>query len=366
MIGQPVRRREDLRLLTGRGPLQRRCQPAGPGLCGHGALAARARAHPLDRHRRGDARRRACSRCSPARDCTADGLKPDPARPWSRHPADIALDNSDGSPTLHPRRIFRCRPTRRASSARSSRWSSPTPLPRPRTAPSWSRSTTSRCRAVTHTPRAAAAGRAARLRRGRAPTSASTRSSATPAATDAAFARAAHVVAVRDLGAARHRRADGAARRDRRHTMPRPAATRSMPAAAARCGRRRDLAIDARRRPTTACAWSCTTSAAISARAARSMPEFALVAWAARRRRPPGEMDLRAQRILPQRLPGARSRGRRRAGARSRRAISWRCAAPTSAISAPTRSPSARCRRASRSCRASTTCRRRISAPAPR
>ena len=41
---------------------------------------------------------------------------------------------------------------------------------------------------------------------------------------------------VRDLGAARHRRADGAARRARRLRCRRPAATPSMPATAARCG----------------------------------------------------------------------------------------------------------------------------------
>ena len=44
-------------------------------------------------------------------------------------------------------------------------------------------------------------------------------------------------------------------------------------------------------------------------------------------RRPAGEMDLRAQRILPQRLSGPRSHGRGRAGARRGRANSSRCAA---------------------------------------
>ena len=45
-IGQPVRRKEDLRLLTGQGRYSDDVNLPGPGLCGDGALAARACAHP--------------------------------------------------------------------------------------------------------------------------------------------------------------------------------------------------------------------------------------------------------------------------------------------------------------------------------
>ena len=48
-------------------------------------------------------------------------------------------------------------------------------------------------------------------------------------------------------------------------------------------------------------------------------PEFAVVCWAARRLRAAGQMDLRALGIFPVRLPGPRSRGEGRTGARCRR-----------------------------------------------
>ena len=48
-------------------------------------------------------------------------------------------------------------------------------------------------------------------------------------------------------------------------------------------------------------------------------PEFALVAWAAKRRRPAGQMDLRAQRRVPERLSRPRPAVRGRACARRRR-----------------------------------------------
>ena len=60
-IGQPVRRREDLRLLTGRGRYSDDVNVRRPGLCGHGALAACACAHPFHRHRRSERRPR-CAR----------------------------------------------------------------------------------------------------------------------------------------------------------------------------------------------------------------------------------------------------------------------------------------------------------------
>ena len=92
--------------------------------------------------------------------------------------------------------------------------------------------------------------------------------------------------------------------------------------------------------------------------------EQPLVAWAARKARPPGEMDVRSQRSLAQRLSGPRPRGGSGARARRRTAISSRCAATTSEISARAPATTRWSRRASRSCRASIACRPRISAPA--
>ena len=59
-------------------------------------------------------------------------------------------------------------------------------------------------------------------------------------------------------------------------------ATRCTPAPAAWCGRRHELAAILGVRRTT-CASSAATSAAISAPATPSIPEFALVVWAAKR-----------------------------------------------------------------------------------
>ena len=99
-----------------------------------------------------------------------------------------------------------------------------------------------------------------------APTSASTRTSATRGDRSRVRARRAYRE-VRDLGAARHRRADGAARRGRRTTIPRPATTRSTPAAAARAAEERSR-DHARRAGGRRARRHRTTSAAISARAA--------------------------------------------------------------------------------------------------
>ena len=65
-------------------------------------------------------------------------------------------------------------------------------------------------------------------------------------------------------------------------TIRRPTSTRCTPAPAAWCGRRTSLPTSsACRRPT--CASSAATSAATTARATPSIPEFALVVWAAKR-----------------------------------------------------------------------------------
>ena len=121
------------------------------------------------------------------------------------------------------------------------------------------------------------------LGRGRARISASTPRSATPRRPRAAFARAAHVVRLetwvqRVTGVPMEPRAAVGRLRCRR-----PAATRSTPAAAAWCGQKNELAVDPRRAAEQVRVIVAATSAAISAPATAFYPEFALVAWAARR-----------------------------------------------------------------------------------
>ena len=82
-------------------PLQRRYQRAGSGLRGDGPLAARTCANPFDRV--------AAAHAAPGvlavltgHDMLADGLKPIPHAVRTGHPADIQLENTDGSPPFIP------------------------------------------------------------------------------------------------------------------------------------------------------------------------------------------------------------------------------------------------------------------------
>ena len=52
-------------------------------------------------------------------DFLADGIKPIPHKPWSQHPAEITLHEPGRRADRSRRRTSRCRPTRRASSARA-------------------------------------------------------------------------------------------------------------------------------------------------------------------------------------------------------------------------------------------------------
>ena len=101
MIGQSLRRREDLRLLTGRGRYSDDVNV--PGQC-HAVMVRSPHAHAELRST--DA---AAALAAPGvlavltgRDMLADGLKPIPHAVRTGHPADIALDNSDGSPPFIP------------------------------------------------------------------------------------------------------------------------------------------------------------------------------------------------------------------------------------------------------------------------
>ena len=140
--------------------------------------------------------------------------------------------------------------------------------------------------------------------------------------------------APRHLGAARDRRADGAARRRRRLRRGDAALHALCRLGGVVAPRRR-----ARRRPRRAGERGARRSRATSAAtSAPATPSIRSSRWS------PGRRGASAGRSsgpasgarLPQRLPGPRPRGRRRAGARRRRARSWRCAAATPATSAPT------------------------------
>src|SRR5438477_11614419 len=100
-IGQPVRRREDLRLLTGKGRYSDDINLPGQA---YAVMVRSPHAHALIRMI--DA---AAARAMPgmlavltAEDVEADGLRPLPHISNS-HPADIQIKNRDGSPTIVPK-----------------------------------------------------------------------------------------------------------------------------------------------------------------------------------------------------------------------------------------------------------------------
>ena len=143
-IGQPLRRKEDLRLLTGGGRYSDDVNLPGQAYaCVLRSPHAHARIRSIDT---------AAARAMPGvlavltgADVKADGLKDIPHTPIPmKPPADILLANRDGSRTATRRRTC-CRPTACATSA--SRWSmvvAETLAQPPRTPPSASRWTTSR------------------------------------------------------------------------------------------------------------------------------------------------------------------------------------------------------------------------------
>ena len=101
MIGQPVRRREDLRLLTGRGRYSDDINVPGQAY----AVMVRS-AHPHALIRGIDT---AAASAAPGvlavltgRDMLDDDLKPIPHAVRTGHPADIQLENADGSPPYIP------------------------------------------------------------------------------------------------------------------------------------------------------------------------------------------------------------------------------------------------------------------------
>ena len=97
----------------------------------------------------------------------------------------------------------------------------------------------------------------------------------------------------------------------------------------------------------TPCASSPTRSAAISARATASFPEFALVVWGAKRVGRPVKWTCERSEAFVTRLYGPRSHGVGRTGARCRRTHSGAAQHRTSATSAPTPAPTCHWSRAS-------------------
>jgi CO/xanthine dehydrogenase Mo-binding subunit len=94
-IGQPVRRREDLRLVRGGGRYT-----ADENLPGQ-VYAAMARSPHAHAGIRGIAKDQALAvpgvlAVLTGADCLADGLKPVPHKPWSPHPAETPLRNAGG------------------------------------------------------------------------------------------------------------------------------------------------------------------------------------------------------------------------------------------------------------------------------
>ena len=363
-IGQPVRRREDLRLLTGRGRYSDDLNLPGQA---YAVMVRSPHAHALIRSIDTDAGAGRAGRAGGADRPTmlrADGLKPMP---------NIANRPSGRYQHREQGRLAAVRPEQHAIVGPEVRHVGEI------VAMPWSRQSL------------AAAKDAAELRRGRLRATAGGRAHASPPPSpDAPRARRSQLQRhprrrgrrcrrdrggvrrgracrpLRDLGAAHRRRADGAARRDRRVRR------RDRPLHAA-CRRRR------RGQPEARSGASCSASPPEQARVVMHdvggnfgtrggfNPEFALVAWAARRVGRAGQMDLRAQRVFLQRLPGARPRRRRRTGARRGRQVSRDARLQPRQPAAPIALAfGSAATRASRSCRASTTCRPCISAPAPR
>jgi aerobic carbon-monoxide dehydrogenase large subunit len=99
-IGQPVRRREDLRLLTGHGHYSDDVSLPGQA---YAAMLRAPHAHAVIRHIDTTAAKAAPGVLAvlTADDVRRDGLNPLP-NIANRHPADISIENKDGSPVVRP------------------------------------------------------------------------------------------------------------------------------------------------------------------------------------------------------------------------------------------------------------------------
>ena len=192
-IGRSVRRREDPRLLCGQGRYSDDLNLPGQT---YAIMVRSPHAHARLRSIDTVAARAASGVLAvlTGADMLADGLRPIPHAVWSRHPAEIDLPNSDGSEAFVP--PHHCMATERGAPCRRNRrrwWSRP-PRRRPRMRRSWCTSTYEPLPAVIARAGGRGGGRAEARDDGGNVCVDSLVGDA--AATEAAFARAAHVAAL--------------------------------------------------------------------------------------------------------------------------------------------------------------------------
>ena len=213
-------------------------------------------------------------------DFLADGLKPIPHKPWSPHPAEIVLHNSDGSEAFtaphYPLPADKARFVGEAVAMVVAETLLAAKDGAERVEVDYEV-----LPAVTETT-AAARQDAPRVHEGARSNVCIDAEIGDAAATAAAFARAAHVATLRDLGAARHRRADGAARRARRVRSRQAGATRVYAGNGGAVRLKDDLAtiLDV---PADKVRVLMQDVGGNFGTRGMIYPEFALVAWAARR-----------------------------------------------------------------------------------
>ena len=343
-IGQPVRRREDLRLLTGQGRYSDDVNVPGQA---YAVMLRSPHAHALIRAidtRAAEAAPDVLAVLT-GRDLLADGLRAIPHAVRMGHPADIQLENKDGSePFVPPHFAMATDEVRHvgeivavvvATSVTAAKDAAElvevdyAPLP-----------------AVTQSRSAVAPD--APLTRSDAASNVCLDAEAGDArATEAAFADAAHVVSFstwvqRIAGVTMEPRAAVGAydAATGRYTLHAGAGGAVRP--------RHDMAVVLGVPDEQVRMVMHDVGGNFGTRGA-SNPEFAHRPVGGATCRPPGEVDLRTQRSIPLRLPGARSGLRCGAGPGCTGQVSSRCAAPTSSTTEPIRSPSVRCRRAWRS-----------------
>ena len=155
-IGQPIRRKEDARLLTGQGRFSD--DFSRPGQVYAAMVRSpypHARIKGIDKESVKDMP--GVLGVFTGEDAAAAGFKPIPHSPLPSTKYDMKLAGPNGGTPCSTGRICCCPPTRRATSARPSPWWSRRPSTRPRTPPRRWRSTTRSCRSTPRRRRPATA-----------------------------------------------------------------------------------------------------------------------------------------------------------------------------------------------------------------
>ena len=300
------------RLVTGQGRFSDDFSAAGPSLRRDGALASPACPHPGHRRgaRQGDAgrARRLHRRRLPGRQARADPAR-SAAQDQIRHEAARARAAARSSSA----RTCCCRPTRPAMSARRWRWwwreTHGAGARRRRGGRGRLRGAAGRLslRRRDEARRAGDLGRGARQHRGRY-------ALRRPRSHRQGLRRRRPCRVDGLPHRPRHRRDDGAACGARALRRAKPAATRSMPAAAARCGRSASLPPILGIEPDKLRVLSYDVGGNFGTRN-RVFVEFGLVAVGVEEARPAGEVHRHPLGDVPQRLPGPRPRHQGGAGA---------------------------------------------------